>query len=212
MSAPNPELELIVIEADLPVPLAELPLQADLTAMLAPPEDVASPFSPVTDAVRAAVRDLLRFGGYKPTGRGKPSSEYLVRAANSGKLSSINFAVDLGNVAALHSGIPISVIDREKLTPPCHVACGDVDSSFVFNKAGQEIRVDGLLCYFDADGPCANAVKDAQRTKTNDTTQSVTIIIWGTKALPQRADAVADWILEQLDGYDIEACARVKRI
>ena len=30
------------------------------------------------------MRELLRYGGYKPTGRGKPASEYLVRAAGEG--------------------------------------------------------------------------------------------------------------------------------
>ncbi len=31
------------------------------------------------------MRKLLRHGGYKPTGRGKPASEYLVRAAGEGE-------------------------------------------------------------------------------------------------------------------------------
>jgi hypothetical protein len=44
--------------------------------------------------VRAAVRDMLRPGGCKPTGRGKPASEYLVRAASEGQLAPINLAVD----------------------------------------------------------------------------------------------------------------------
>ena len=35
------------------------------------------------EQVRQDVRDLLRHGGYKPTGRGKPASEYLVRAATA---------------------------------------------------------------------------------------------------------------------------------
>ena len=37
-------------------------------------------------------------------------------------------------------------------------------------EVGQEIRIDGLVCLFDAEGPCANAVKDSQRTKTSDAT------------------------------------------
>ena len=53
-------------------PLALLSLEAD-----APLER--------SEEVRVATRDLLRHGGYKPTGRGKPASEYLVRAVGEGK-------------------------------------------------------------------------------------------------------------------------------
>ena len=42
------------------------------------------------------VRDLLRAGGFKPAGRSKPASEYLVRAAGEGKLAGINLVVDGG--------------------------------------------------------------------------------------------------------------------
>src|SRR5688500_4065646 len=33
------------------------------------------------EATRGQIRELLRQRGYKPSGRGKPASEYLVRAA-----------------------------------------------------------------------------------------------------------------------------------
>ena len=64
--------------------------------------DADAPLSP-DDDTRKIVRDVFRHGGYKPTGRGKPASEYLVRAAGEGKLSTINAAVDLCNVVSLHS-------------------------------------------------------------------------------------------------------------
>jgi DNA/RNA-binding domain of Phe-tRNA-synthetase-like protein len=48
-----------------------------------------------------------------------------------------------------------------------------------------------LLCLHDEEGPCANAVKDAQRTKTNAETRRVLIVIWGTSALPGQASAAA---------------------
>ena len=63
--------------------------------------DTDAPLAP-DDETRKTVRDVFRHGGYKPTGRGKPASEYLVRAAGEGKLSSINPAVNLCNVASLH--------------------------------------------------------------------------------------------------------------
>ena len=57
----------------------------------------------------------------------------------------------------------------------------------------------GLLCLFDADGPCANAVKDAQRTKTGPETRRTLSLIWGTIALPGRAAETETWYRELLE-------------
>ena len=66
-------------------------------------------------------------------------------------------------------------------------------SRYVFNASGQEIDLGGLICLFDADGPCANAVKDAQRTKTSAATTRTLSVVWGTRALPGRATEAATW-------------------
>jgi DNA/RNA-binding domain of Phe-tRNA-synthetase-like protein len=145
------------------------------------------------DAVREHVRKLLRHGGYKPTGRGKPASEYLLRAVGEGALGSINAAVDACNVASLHSGLPISVVDLDRAKAPFRIGIAPEGSSYVFNQGGQTIDLGGLLCLFDAEGPCANAVKDAQRTKTTPETTRVMAVVWGTNALPGRAAQTAKW-------------------
>ncbi|MHB8872117.1 MAG: phenylalanine--tRNA ligase beta subunit-related protein, partial [Myxococcaceae bacterium] len=153
------------------------------------------------DAVRAAVRDLLRHGGYKPTGRGKPASEYLVRAAGEGALGSINVAVDACNAVSLHSGLPISLVDLDRAKPPFKVAIAPAGAKYVFNASGQEIDLEGLLCLFDEEGPCANAVKDSQRTKTHPGTTRTLAILWGAKALGDRTRRAAEWyrgLLEEL--------------
>ncbi len=62
-----------------------------------------------SDAVKSAVRDLLRAGGYKPSGRSKPASEYLAAAAAKGEFPRINALVDACNVVSLHAGLPISL-------------------------------------------------------------------------------------------------------
>jgi DNA/RNA-binding domain of Phe-tRNA-synthetase-like protein len=174
-----------------------------LGAMTPPPAllallklDAPAPLA-ADDTVRAAVRDLLRHGGYKPTGRGKPASEYLLRAAGEGTLGSINLAVDACNAVSLHSGLPISVVDLERAKPPLAIAIAP-DVSYVFNASGQTIDVAGLLCLADADGPCANAVKDAQRTKTSATTVSTLSILWGYKADAARTTRAATWYRELL--------------
>ncbi len=151
-----------------------------------------------SEEVRAAVRDLLRQGGYKPTGRGKPASEYLVRAAGEGQLSSINVAVDACNAVSLHSGLPISVVDLDRARAPFRIAVAPAGARYVFNEAGQEIDLEGLLCLFDALGPCGNAVKDAQRTKTTVETLRTLSVIWGCAGHEARLARAAEWYRELL--------------
>lgn len=188
---PHPRLALGVLEIDYPGPIGALASPAWLVALLASGAPEA-PFSS-DEAIRGAVRDVLRHGGYKPTGRGKPASEYLARAASEGTLGSINAAVDLGNAVSLHSGLPISVVDLARVTPPLTVADGASGASYVFNAAGHVIDVEGLLCLHDAAGPCANAVKDAMRTKTTADTTRTLVLVWGAASHRGRLAAALDW-------------------
>lgn len=195
----HPLLYPAAFTAELPAPLGDLaspPWLVELLALEAP--------APVerSEPLRAATRDLLRHGGHKPTGRGKPSSEYLVRAAGEGQLSSINLVVDLCNAVSLASGVPISVVDLDLVTPPLRVGICE-EGSYVFNASGQEIRLDGLLCLFDGEGPCANAVKDCQRTKTHADTRRTLSVLWGTNAHPAEVEAALSWYRELSARADI---------
>ncbi|MCA9682431.1 MAG: hypothetical protein KC457_09565 [Myxococcales bacterium] len=190
-------LQLGAFVAELPAPLADCPsppwLRAGLGSDYAELPDALG--GPADDAVRQAVRALLRHGGFKPSGRSKPASEFLLRAAGEGSLDSINLAVDLCNVASLHSGLPISVVDLDRVTAPLRAAVVE-QGSYVFNASGQEIKLDGLLCLHDAAGPCANPVKDSQRSKTQDDTRRTLCLVWGTQALAARSRATLDWYRE----------------
>ncbi len=192
---PHPLLDLRAFTTTFPRPLGELATPPAVLAL----QDAAAP-APLRadDAVRDAVRALLRHGGFRPAGRSKPASEYLAKAATEGRLTSINPAVDVCNAVSLHSGLPISVVDVDRTRPPLRVAVAPAGSSYVFNSAGQEIDLGGLLCLMDADGPCANAVKDAQRTKTGPGTNRTLTLIWGTTALPGRTAAAEAWYRELL--------------
>jgi DNA/RNA-binding domain of Phe-tRNA-synthetase-like protein len=195
---PHPLLALRAFLTQFPAPLGELPLDV-YAPLLLPEADV--PFSP-NDTLRAAVRDLLRHGGFKPTGRSKPASEYLVRAAAEGQLRPINPAVDMGNIVALHVGIPVSVVDVDRLVPPLAVRLAPAGSRFVFNASGQEIDVENLVCLEDGQGPCANPVKDAQRTKTSPTTTQTLTVVWGSTALGEVVDEAVGWAWELLARVD----------
>jgi DNA/RNA-binding domain of Phe-tRNA-synthetase-like protein len=195
---PHPLLDAAVFTTDFPAPLGDVPIAAEIRALLSP---AASAPMHADDAVRAAVRDLLRHGGYKPTGRGKPASEYLVRAVAEGALSSINAAVDVCNAVSLHSGLPISVVDVDRARPPFRIGIAPEKTTYVFNASGQTIDVGGLVVLADAEGPCANAVKDAQRTKTNGETRRTLSVVWGTRALPGRAAEAAAWYRALLEAH-----------
>jgi len=193
--ASHPRLALAAFVAELPRPLGELSSPPELVAGLA--LDHPAPLAR-DEATRSAVRELLRYGGYKPTGRGKPASEYLVRAATEGALATINLVVDACNVVSLHSALPISVVDLGRAQAPLSVAVARA-VSYIFNASGQEIDVEGLLCLHDADGPCANAVKDSQRTKTNAETRRVLAIVWGVASEPSRSARASAWYRELLE-------------
>ena len=198
--APHPLLAARAFVTGLPRPLGELPTPDWLIGQLVlePPADGRFPH-PRSEEVRKDVRDLLRHGGYRPTGRGKPSSEYLVRAAGDGGLGSINLVVDAGNAASLASGFPISVVDLDRAREPLRIGLAEADASYVFNASGQEIRLGGLLCLYDEEGPCANAVKDAQRTKTGPGTTRTLSVVWGTQAHEARVIEACSWYRGLLD-------------
>jgi DNA/RNA-binding domain of Phe-tRNA-synthetase-like protein len=194
---PHPLLDLRAFVSHFPRPLGEMPSPPELQALLS--LDARAPFRS-GDSVRETVRQLLRHGGFKPTGRSKPASEYLLKATGEGRLASINVAVDACNAVSLHSGLPLSVVDLDRAREPFRIGVAPAGLSYVFNASGQSIDLAGLLCLFDAEGPCANAVKDAQRTKTGADTRCTLSLVWGTVALADRAALAEAWYRELLEG------------
>jgi len=196
---PHPLLDLRAFVTYFPRPLGEMTSPPELLALLS--LDVPAPLRS-DDAVRETVRQLLRHGGFRPTGRSKPASEYLIKAVGEGRLTSINQVVDTCNIVSLHSGLPISVVDLDRARSPFRVGIAPAGASYVFNAAGQVIDLEGLLCLFDADGPCANAVKDAQRTKTGPETRRTLSLVWGSVNLPGRAEQATAWYRSLLEKHE----------
>ena len=192
----HPTLDPSVFVTDFPKPIGELKTPNKIIDMLS--LSFRSSIVSHDDEVKPKVRDLFRHGGYKPTGRGKPASEYLRQAVTKGSLNPINLPVDICNVVSLHSGLPISVVDFDLVKTPLRIGIAPSDSEYVFNATGQTIKIDGLLCLFDTEGPCANGVKDSQRTKTSDSTTKTISIVWGTSELAGRTKATTDWYWELL--------------
>lgn len=190
--APHPLLEVGAFVTRLDAPLAEVltppAIEAALTGAAAP---LAS-----SDAVRPEVRRLLRHGGFKPAGRSKPAAEYLQAAYDEARFPRINAAVDACNVASLWSGLPISLIDLDRVHGELEIGICPPGTTYVFNPSGQVIDAGGLLTVFDREGPTGTPVKDAQRTKTHDATRAMLSIVWGTSALPGRTAQATAWYRE----------------
>lgn len=175
-------------------PLVELETPPAIRALSAP--GATAPLAS-SEQVKSAVRDLLRVGGYKPSGRSKPASEYLAAAYAGGTFPQINALVDACNVVSLHSGLPISLVDVDRLdgsAPTVRIA--PAGTTYVFNPSGQTIDVGGLVCLYDAQGPTGTPVKDAQRTKTHDQTVATLAILWGSQALSGRTASATRWYRE----------------
>lgn len=203
--APHPLLHPVAFSTVFPHPLGELPTPGEILDLLS--FQAEAPLSR-SEEIRMAVRDLLRHWGHKPAGRGKPAAEYLVRAVERGELGSINAAVDICNVVSLHSGFSIALVDLELACPPFRVGRGPEGGRYVFNASGQEMSLEGLICLFDAQGPCGNPVKDAQRTKTHPGTTRTLTVIWGTAAFPEQLSRAFGWYRELLEGVG----ARVEEV
>ncbi len=185
------------LELDLPDLLVGWVCAAGVTVADSPPE-LADQLEALladtsqwglNDEVRVGVRDLLRGHGYKPSGRGKPASEFLVRAASTDEFPRINNLVDINNLMSLQTGWPISIIDRDLArTDQFMMRHGAADESFVFNAAGHKIGLGGLLLLAADDGrPLGNPVKDSMAAKLTQDTTRVLVVIYTSRAVTDAA-------------------------
>lgn len=135
----------------------------------------------VCEQTRATIRSVLRQGGYKPSGRGKPASEFLQKMALEEGIPLINVAVDSSNFASLISGYPISIFDADKLGNDVSLRFGRPDEKYVFNSSGHEMSVEGLPVICRGDQPVGNAVKDSMDCKVSERTRHVLAVIYGSR-------------------------------
>ncbi len=158
------------------------------------------------EAVRLAARDLLRNGRYKPTGRGKPASEYLLRAAQraaggEAAFPRINAPVDVCNYISLKHLVPISLWDLDRAgTAQFVFRLGAAGEAYVFNGAGQVIDLEDLVvgCRITPEAPAGepivNPVKDSLATKTTPETTRVAAAVYAPLAAmpPDTLAAICD--------------------
>jgi DNA/RNA-binding domain of Phe-tRNA-synthetase-like protein len=136
----------------------------------------------VPASVRQRVRNILRHGKYKPTGRSKPASEFLLRAALGESFPLVNGPVDVNNAISLQSGFPGSIFDTDLTGKQLLIRRGFPDEEYVFNPSGQTIDLEDLLLVCrkteDAWEACGNPVKDAMTTKISTNTENVIAVLY----------------------------------
>lgn len=202
-------VQLGVVRAQgIDVSYADPEFDASLRATI---EARAGGLSDAEDARRRAVRDMLRNGTYKPTGRGKPASEYLLRAATDPSgYPRINWPVDVCNFISLKSLFPVSIWDEHLAEARSFVfRLGMTGESYVFNPAGQEINLLDLVagCAVrsadDTSGtPIVNPIKDSLATKTTEASKNVVAVVYApagtdhTEALVKCCEEFRDLLVQ----------------
>ncbi|MFH2114581.1 MAG: hypothetical protein ABIJ86_08760 [Spirochaetota bacterium] len=175
----DPALVCLVVAEGCTVSPSPAPLAEALAALVLQRSGEDSPPA----KIKAAVRDMLRSGGYKPAGRQKPASEYLAQAAREGRFPSINGPVDCNNILSLESGLPISLLDADAVGTGTLIRICGAGESYVFNASGHEMDLAGLLCACKADGsPLGNPVKDSMAGKITDSTTRLAGFIYAPRA------------------------------
>ena len=137
------------------------------------------------------VRQLLRFGKFKASGRSKPAQEYLAGCVSrDGHLPTINGPVDLLNAVSLQFNLPISLLSLAKCSRRLHVARGKVGETYVFNSVGQTLDLTDLLTTYDASTeparPVGSPIKDSLAGKIESTDQDLVAIVYCPNSVSAR--------------------------
>lgn len=179
----HPTLQLAWVYApDIRAGAAAAPLLEELAGAERALREDPSRFA---EPVRQALRDVLRHGGYKPTGRGKPASEFLLAQALSGGLPRILNLVDINNLVSVRCAHPISVFDAEALGPEIAVRFGRAGERYVFNASGQHMDLAGLPVVARGPGREAvgNPIKDSMLCKVGAQTRHALYVVYGSARL-----------------------------
>ena len=145
-------------------------------------------------------RDLYRSVGIDPT-RYRPSPEALLRRLlRDEPFPRINPAVDLANLWAILSGLPVGLYDGDSLVPgPIEARLGREGESYAgINKP--EIQLAGRLTLADAAGPFGNPSSDSLRTSVGPGSSHLLYVMFAPTGLDIGAlDRWAAWLRERLE-------------
>ncbi len=164
------------------VVVAESPVKLRLWADQVAADTVRPTQSTSAENLRSAVRQMLRHGKFKASGRSKPAQEYLQRCAlEDGSLPRINGPVDVLNACSLAGGLPISLLSLRKCSRNLEIRRGQTDEAYIFNASGQVLDVEDLIvtcdCSSEPSRPVGSPIKDSMAGKIEaDDTELVAVV------------------------------------
>lgn len=159
--------------------------------------------------IQSKVRNMMKIGGYSPSGRNRPASEFLLRElAQTRSFKYINNIVDINNYISMKHKLPISIFDTGKLNGALVVRIGDPGEGYVFNNEGQVIDVKRLIicCEEQPDYtsiPVGSPVKDSMQTKVFQACEQVVAVIYSNPAVYTSAEleVICDEMKQMLIDY-----------
>lgn len=142
--------------------------------------------TPAAEKLRTAVRQMLKHGKFKASGRSKPAHEYLLRCAQEdGALPRINGPVDVLNVCSLYGGLPISLLSIARSSRNLLVRYGRADEGYIFNSSGQVLDVEDLVVTCDATRepgvPVGSPIKDSMVGKIETADTELVAVIYAPR-------------------------------
>ena len=196
---PSPVIPALIWAEGIAAPRPTEERPAFLTEILAKAEVAGEEF--VSAALRKRVRKMLRYGKYHASGRGKPASEFLLRAALVGSFPFVNGPVDVNNAISLASGLPGTIFDAALSGTHLLLRRGRPEESYVFNRSEQTIDLQDLLLVCRRVGeawePCGNPVKDAMSTKIHPETKRVIAVLYAP--IDEPVSALEGWAARYAD-------------
>ncbi|MDX1926158.1 MAG: hypothetical protein SFV81_06550 [Pirellulaceae bacterium] len=169
---------------------------------------VAEAELPSSEALRQQVRQMLRHGKFKASGRSKPAQEYLLRCAvQDQSLPAINGPVDILNSVSLCCGLPISLLSIRKSSSLLHIRHGRAGEAYIFNAAGQELNVEDLIVVCDQtqtpDRPIGSPIKDSMAGKIESSDDHQIAIVYGPATAADRVNQAKNMLIDRFAQYDV---------
>ena len=156
----------------------------------------------------AATRRVYKACGKDPS-RYRPASEQLIRRMLQGKeLYQIDTLVDLVNLASIAYGYSIGGFDADKFEgDTLTLGVGRKDEPYEGIGRGV-LNIEGMPVYRDAKGGVGTPTSDNERTKIEDGTTHLLVIINGydgnRESVQANARFVSDLLQRYADGKDIQ--------
>jgi uncharacterized protein (TIGR02996 family) len=180
-----PDLAVRALVARFPAPLGAIATSEALRAAVKAP-------APPPTATWAAVADLIERFRRRRTSR-RPGGQQV-----HGGAPPIDAAVDAGNEVARRRGLPIAVVDRDRLRGALSIGATPPRTVFV-DVSGRPVEVGDLPSLDDARGPCITPVAALGEVATTGATRVTLSILWGTAALAAELDTALrehrDWLV-----------------